>query len=195
MPGIVEMMNLQPYKTTPIKQAEGSLDPIENQIVWLFRQRAEAAVRIAFHLTRDHEAALDISQDAFVKAIQSIPALEDPARLSVWFHRIVVNLCRDWIKRQQVERKALSKAVSHRVSTNDASLEMERKESADQIQTELLKLPLDYREAVILVCVEELTPKDAAQVLGIPDGTLRSRLHEGRKMLRELLGAEQPEER
>src|SRR4051812_25710873 len=76
----------------------------------LFGQDAEAAIRLAFHLTRDREAALDISQEAFVKAMQCAHTLKDPSRARAWFHSIVVNLSRDWVRQRAQERKRAAPA-------------------------------------------------------------------------------------
>ena len=158
----------------------------EVELLRLFGERAEAAVRLAYHLTGDREAALDISQDAYVRAMESLPTLEDPSRAGAWFSRIVVNLSRDWLRRRASEHSVRHDAP--RKSTtgeNDPALHAEREEALEQLRAALLALPQELREAVSLVCVEGLAPKEAAEALGVAAGTLRWRLHEGRKLLQE----------
>lgn len=176
------MRNLSP----PVLEDVSSAPPCRAEIVRLFGQSAEQAVRLAYHLTRDREAALDLTQEAFVKAMESLPALADPARAAAWFHRITVNLCRDWVRRQGAERRALKGAAElPERRTHDPAEQAERNEARRLLRRALMSLPLEYREAVALVCVEGYAPNEAAEVLGVPDGTLRWRLHEGRKMLRD----------
>src|SRR5207247_6548100 len=90
----------------------------------LFGERAESAIRLAYYLTRDREAALDLSQEAYVKAMEGLSELEDPARAAFWFDRIVVNLCRDWLRRTGVERRALDvKAAGVDAESSDPAID------------------------------------------------------------------------
>jgi RNA polymerase sigma factor (sigma-70 family) len=151
----------------------------------LLGQYAEGGVRLAYHLTRDREAALDISQEAYVRAMQSIGELQKNVSIKVWFNRIVVNLCRDWMRRRKVEARGLDvvqrRAAQEQPQPGDT---IENKEEAERLRAALMQLPFDRREAVVLVCIEDFSPKEAAHMLGIPDGTLRARLHQGREQLR-----------
>ena len=139
--------------------------------------RNEAAIRLAYHLTRDREAALDISQEAFVRALEQHRQLRDAAQARAWFDHIVVNLCRDWLRRKGAERRALNEVEARE---RNRSTEV----SASALREAIFNLPCDLREAVVLVCIEEHTPKAAAQILNLPEGTLRWRLHEARKQLK-----------
>jgi len=154
---------------------------------------SEAAVRLAFHLTRDREAALDLSQEAFVKAMDALATLQDVSMGQVWFTRIVVNLCRDWLRRKKVEANALANwahcAGKGRAST-DATGRLEHKEALERARQAMMSLPLPFREALALVAVEGNSSRDASEILGIPEGTLRSRVHEARKLLQKELERE-----
>jgi len=170
------------------QDSDAAVDPTRAEVVRLFGLRAESAVRLAFHLTRDREAALDLTQEAFVRAIEALPSLEDPARATAWFQRVVVNLCRDWLRRGNAERKALrvaERAGLERAVSADPAVQSERSDAHAWVRAALLDLPQELREAIALVCVEGCEPKVAAEVLGIPDGTLRWRLHEGRRLLKD----------
>jgi RNA polymerase sigma-70 factor (ECF subfamily) len=151
---------------------------------------SEEAVRLAYHLTHDREAALDLSQEAFVKAVEALPSLQDSACGRVWFMRIVVNLCRDWHRRRAAERKALGELVNGSGAQSDPAFSLQHKEALERVRAALMSLPLDYREALALVVVEAYSPKEAAAVLGIADGTLRWRLFEARRLLKEELECE-----
>lgn len=146
--------------------------------------RNEAAIRLAYHLTRDREAALDISQEAFIRALEQHRKLTDAAQARAWFDRIVVNLSRDWLRRKGAERRALNEVEGRaRTRTNGS-------DSTAALREAIFNLPCDLREVVVLVCIEEHTPKDAAQILNLPEGTLRWRLHEGRKQLKAQFASE-----
>jgi len=153
----------------------------------LFGERAEAAIRLAYYLTRDREAALDLSQEAYVKAMEALGELENPAQAAFWFDRIVVNLCRDWLRRKGAERRALNvKAAEAGRESSDPASHAEHSEARELMRAALLRLPIELREVVVLVNVEGHAPGYAASILGVPAGTLRWRLHEGRKLLREI---------
>lgn len=161
-----------------------------------FGQRAEAAVRLAYHLTRDREAALDLSQEAVVRAMESTPPGHSSEQIRIWFNRIVVNLCRDWIRRKGAERRALKvHAGTREHAGEDPTAAAGRREAAERMREAVFQLPDDLREVIVLVCIESFTPLEAAETIGIPDGTLRWRLHEGRKLLKEAYDKSFPEER
>ncbi len=165
------------------------LEPrLEAQIIRLFGQNAESAVRVAYHITGDREAALDLSQEAFVRALEAMDSVERPELLSAWFRRVLVNCCRDWLRRRTAERHALRGRAALGTETAGPSEGPEQSELAGRVRALLPGLPVEYREALALVCIEGCAPKEAAGILGIPDGTLRWRLHEGRRILRERLG-------
>lgn len=176
------MLRLQ---TLVLPSAPGSPASEDGQIVGLFAGQAEAAVRLAYHLTRDREAALDLSQEAYVKAIEALHTLHDPARAAFWFKSIVVNLCRDWIRRQALERKTLRIAGELRGEREPAEQPAESSDDKECVRRLMMELPLELREVLLLVAVEGLAQKDAAGVLNVPEGTLRWRLHEARKLLKE----------
>jgi RNA polymerase sigma-70 factor, ECF subfamily len=157
-----------------------------DEIIHFFGQRAEASIRLAYHLTRDREAALDISQEAIVRAMENPPRSRTPEQMRVWFNRIVVNLYRDWLRHKGAERRAMNAhSKLSRSSAGDPAESFERREAAAHLREALFTLPLDLRETIVLVCIEGYSPGEAAEMLGIPDGTLRWRMHEGRKLLKE----------
>lgn len=172
------------HRRTPVSSSS-------SEILQLYGAKAESAVRLAYHITRDREAALDLSQEAFVKAIERLPDLRDPSSMEAWFDRIVVNLCRDWIRRRGSERRAMD-GVMDRPFRNAAGPDerLADREEAERVRAAMMNLPLDLREAFALVCVEGLATGKAAYALGIPEGTLRWRLHEARRqLLKEMRGA------
>jgi len=149
---------------------------------------APRAVRLAYHITRDREAALDLSQEAFARAVQSADMLRDVGAARGWFNRILVNLCRDWLRRKGRERMALRQWQPEATAAPEWDPGMP--EQLRRVRQALMALPQDYREAVAMVHVEGIAPRDAAEALGLPDGTLRWRVHEGLRQMREQLQAE-----
>ena len=157
----------------------------------LVEHYAESAIRLAYHITRNREAALDLSQEAMLLALERLHELRDPMALKSWFNRILVNLCRDWLSRRGLEAKGLEQArkIELRSSPVDPAWQAERKESFERTRQALMGLPLEYRETLALILVEGVSCKEASGILQAPEGTVRWRLHEGKRLLREILEA------
>ncbi len=186
MANSVIMRNLNPKRLdAELVHSFGSGEPDEEARAHVLSRWCEQAARLAYHITRDREAALDLSQEAVVKAMHGAPSNEEAAMGQVWYTRIVVNLCRDWLRRKTVERKALdSWPVKLPDPAHDPAHRVQRQELLELTRRAMMALPLDFREALALVAVEGCSTKEAALVLDVPEGTLRWRLSEARALLR-----------
>ena len=142
--------------------------------------------RHARRLTGDEDAAYDILQEVWLAIGRGIARLRDPAAFSGWAYRIVSNKCRDWIRRERRRRKGQeSYAAAWAVENNAAPHhEDERCESLRQALTrlrgpDLALLSLKYEEG--------FDTSQIAEALGIPEGTVRSRLHTLRNKIRDMM--------
>jgi RNA polymerase sigma-70 factor (ECF subfamily) len=180
--------------TVSLNERRQSDQPVAELLRGLLDETSlQATLRLAFYLTGDREAALDLAQEAYARALEYGPSLRDAEAVQGWFRRIVVNLCRDWIRRRQTERAALSRREPAPGSQSDPADACVRQETLERLRRQVLALPPELREAVVLVNLEGHAPKAAAEILGVPDGTLRWRLHEARRQLKEALEAESRE--
>ena len=136
-------------------------------------------------LTGNEADALDAAQEAAIAIVRGLPRFDGSSRFSTWAYRVATNACLDELRRRkrrpepvvpQVERAAGGAPV-------DASV-------ADRIDVEaaLARLPLDYRTAVVLRDLVGLDYAEIGEVLGIPAGTVKSRIARGRAALVPLLG-------
>jgi RNA polymerase sigma-70 factor (ECF subfamily) len=152
--------------------------------------------RLAFSVLRDQEEALDVSQEAFVKAFRSLPKFKGDSAFYTWLFRITMNLALD--RRRQRITRARSMggedvppeewertAVAGDASPDDEAVGAERR---SRIQAALESLPEHHRSIIILGDIQGLSYREIAEVLAIPMGTVMSRLHNARKRLREALG-------
>ncbi|MEJ2702304.1 MAG: RNA polymerase sigma factor [Sedimentisphaerales bacterium] len=133
--------------------------------------------RYAYRLTGNSDAAWDITQESWLSIIKGIGKLHDPARFRSWAYRIVTNKTSDWIrKRKTAKSVAIDKTqVQQTQGQDDAGLK------------ELLeKLDMRKRAVLSLYHFEQLSVGEISTALGIPKGTVKSRLHAARKELREL---------
>lgn len=133
---------------------------------------------VALRTMRDPDDAADALQDALVKAFRAAPGFRGEAAVSTWLHRIVVNACLDALRRRVPE-------PVEPAETPDPQMEdpVTRMDVADA----LARLRPEQRAAIVLVDLHGFTVDDAAQVLGCPPGTVKSRCFRGRARLAELL--------
>ena len=135
--------------------------------------------RYALVLTRNPDAAEDLVQDTLVKAIASAEKWEPGTDLRVWLFRILHNTHVSEIRRRQVRERA-APDMPEPVSRPDPTLRIEVRQVLDALGT----LPEDQRRPIVLVALEGMSYAEAAEALGIPAGTLYSRLGRGRAALR-----------
>jgi RNA polymerase sigma factor (sigma-70 family) len=144
----------------------------------------------AMRLTREHEAARDAVQDAWVAIVRGIRRLDDPACFAPWVYRIVSNKCADWTRQRQRQRATFTS-----LAVDPAAKQVSAKDSQDAvaaIREVIGRLPHEQRAIISLFYVEELSIRDIAEALSIPVGTVKSRLHYARNNLKEVIERRTP---
>ncbi len=131
------------------------------------------------HLVRDPPTAEDVTQEAFIKAYRSLRRFRWQSKFSTWLFRIARNCAVDAIRHRERARR-LIREVSEPPPTPDASLRAALSDAIDS-------LPQDLRESFVLIEVFGLSYSETAEVLSVPQGTLKSRMHRARGLLMEAL--------
>lgn len=153
----------------------------------LVREHDDRMRAVAFRMTGGRAAMDDVLQDAYVKAFRSIHRFRGDARFSTWMHRIVVTTCLDHARR--VTRRSEDELPDDPVPTGGGLDDP----SADSVvrrmdlRHALDRLDPDHRAALLLVDGEGLSYDEAGAVLGVPAGTVSSRLSRARATMRTLL--------
>jgi RNA polymerase sigma factor (sigma-70 family) len=137
---------------------------------------------VARMILRDEYAAQDAVQDACIEAWRSLPGLRDPDKFEAWMRRLLVRACFQNIRRsKRVQAVEIVLAPEHEPAI--AGLERHL-DIHDQLERSLARLSPDLRAAVVLVYYLDLPYMDAAQALGVPLGTMKSRLNRATQALR-----------
>ncbi len=161
----------------------------------LVRRHQDRAFAVAYRLVRQREDALDIAQEAFVRAYQSLAGFKGEAKFSTWLHRIVVNLALDHLRRQPhhdageyKDARALEEAAQHVVApTPNPEQSAEAMDMRGRIQAGLAALPAEQRTALVLREIEGLSYKEIARAMRCSIGTVMSRLHYARRKMQAAL--------
>ena len=174
---------------TTTEQAAGV--PTWDEIV---EQHSDRVYRLAYRLTGNPHDAEDLTQEVFVRVFRSLDSYT-PGTFAGWLHRITTNLFLDQARRKQrIRFDALSEERADRLSSNQPTPDVAYTDQRfdDDVERALQALPPDFRAAVVLCDVEGLTYEEIAEILGAKLGTVRSRIHRGRAMLREALAHRAP---
>lgn len=136
---------------------------------------------IAARIIRDQYAAEDAVQEALVRAWRDLPGLRDPDRFDAWLHRLLVHACADQGRRARRHRSELS---GWQGDVREMADDVTRVDDRDEIDRAFLGLSIEHRSAIILVHYVGMTAVEAAAILGVPPGTVYSRLHYAAQQLR-----------
>jgi len=150
----------------------------------LARASSNRLYGVATLILRDGERAQDAVQEALISAWRDVRALRNPDAWDAWLHRLTVRACYKLAKKERrqalVELHVAPDPVMDR--TSDFSLSVVER---DHMEREIGRLTLDQRAVMVLHFYADLTLKQAADILDIPVGTAKSRLHYGLRALRE----------
>jgi RNA polymerase sigma-70 factor (ECF subfamily) len=151
-------------------------------------------------LTGNHDDALDIVQDVFLKAYRSFGRFKGKAKVYTWLYRIAVNTALSFRRSAAVQLSRASVSLDENVRHEDSdskrdipngryevSAALHDRELGDRISQAIAALEPELRAPVVLRDIEELSYEEIAEILEVPRGTIKSRLHRGRLILREKL--------
>jgi RNA polymerase sigma-70 factor (ECF subfamily) len=166
----------------------------------LVEKYQERLYHLCFGMLRNREDAIDVAQEAFVKAHQNLATFRVESTFYTWLYRIARNLVVDHVRRK---RRKAEVAFDDAVAARDEEGEIaaiheadgpgrltDRAEVGRKVMEALQHLPEDQREVVLLREVEEMSYKEIAEAMDIPEGTVMSRLFYARRKLQQLLTAQ-----
>lgn len=177
-------------------QLPNSATPLDFETV--YRDHADYVYNLAFRLSGAEAEADDLMQETFMRVYRYLSGYAGGS-LRAWLRRIVINLFLTKCKAQsrqnhlsidQTDEEGRPRKMDDALldSSGDPGFLVEQVSLDDRVQSSLDALPADFRLALVLREIEDLSYEQIATVLGVPIGTVRSRLARGRAMLREHLG-------
>ena len=162
---------------------EGDHDAF-NEIMRIHENRVFS---VCLRIMGDREKALDATQETFLTAFRKAHQFKGNAAVGTWIYRIAVNTCYDQLRKQ---KRRPSEPMPDYLDPADHKAQ-DAVESAGvrpELREALDSLPPEFRAAVVLSDVEGMSLPDAAEVLGVPVGTVKSRVFRGRRLLAKHLG-------
>ncbi len=196
----------QPPRLIPADQMQRFLSPEEEKEIIRRVQMGEVAAfedlvnaykqkayYVALGFVGNHEDALDLSQDAFVKAFKAIKTFDLNSPFFPWFYKIIKNHCLNYIKKNQrvrndsleeLEEETFAQFEDDKPTPRDM---YEESETRINLWRAIDRLKPDFREIIIMKHFHNLSYKEIAEALNIPIGTVMSRLFNARQELRELM--------
>lgn len=172
-----------------VLRALGSHQPSYSE---LMARHLEAVYRVARHHTGDEGEALDVAQEAFISAFASLNRFDPDRPFRAWLLRIAINKCRDWARRRAVRRlfrmaKPLDDAAHIADEGQDPESAAISARELARISAAVAALPANLKDPLILCRIEGMSMADAAQVLGISEKAVETRIYRARQKLSEIL--------
>ncbi len=157
----------------------------------LVRRHRDRVFAVCLRMLRDRDAALDATQDTFVTLFRKADRFKAEAAFSTWLYRVTVNVCYDHLRRGQRRR---TEPLPDHMDPADAGSEdgFAAADVRPEIEAALIDIAPEFRAAVVLVDLQGLSLEMASDALGVPIGTVKSRVFRGRRQLAERLGNLRP---
>lgn len=163
------------------------------EIVEIYKDKV---YQLSYRMLGNRHEAEDIAQEAFIRAFINIHSFNIDLKFSTWLFRIATNLCIDRIRKKKPDyyldaevagTDGLTMYSQIASKTDMPEKEIESLELEATIQREILKLPDKYRSVIVLKYIEELSLNEISEILNLPLGTVKTRIHRGREALRKQL--------
>ena len=170
----------------------------------LVRRYQRPIAAYVYRMVGDYDAALDLTQEVFIKVYNSLARYRSEFKFSTWIYKIAHNAAIDHLRRYSVREQAISKGLhpeKREVAVESRKLtpeqESERRERCSEIENVVRLLPAAYRELILLRHSHDLSYDEIAEVTGLPLGTVKNRLFRAREAMRDVLvqrGITKPED-
>lgn len=156
----------------------------------IVRATMKRAYAVALGLVGNADDAHDLSQEAFIAAHRARKSFDIDRPFFPWFYRVLKNRCLNYLKKRARRREISLDVLEERVGRGSADEELLRRERIEMVWRALFTLSPEHREILVLRNFQELSYSEISEVLGVPEGTVMSRLYYARQALLEALRKE-----
>lgn len=156
----------------------------------LYEEYGDDVLRMAYYYLADRQKAEDVCQEVFVRLYTNWDKIS-AGKEHAWLMRVTVNCCRDIWRSSWIKRVVLGSPQLELIPAEDEIAEREKKEL---IMKAVYQLPMQFREIILLFYYQGFGINEIAEMLGVPDGTVASRLSRARSKLEKILKEEMPNE-
>lgn len=151
----------------------------------LMRSYGNDVLRTAYAFVKDRDTAEDMFQEVFIKAYRSLDKFRGDSSVKTWLIRITINVCKDHLKSAYQQHVVPMMEFQEDAIVSETDYEdVENADRNEQIRAAVMSLPDNYREAVTAVYFNEMSVAEAAESLGVAEGTIKSRLSRARDILK-----------
>ena len=155
--------------------------PAHYDLKTLYELYSERVRSAAFFVLRDNHAAEDIMQETFITAFEKLSQVREPEKIEAWLVRVAINKAKNSL-RSKPRQVSLSGDIPISAHLDDALM---HKDEITLACEAVARLPAEYQVVLYFKCVRGLTPKQIADALEIPEGTVKSRLQRARETAKE----------
>ncbi len=179
--------------TALVKRAKDGDGKAYDELILLYK---DAVYGIIFRMVRNKQEAEDLTQEAFIKAYNSINSFNEEYAFSTWLFKIATNNCIDFFRKRKLKTQSMDQTIRYKDDTIKQEY-ADPEESSDRglltseksqlIRDAIDQLPEKYRTAIVMRHTEEKSYEEIAQILKLPLGTVKARIFRAREMLKKSL--------
>ena len=160
------------------------MEPLE-QLVW----------RVCWHYTGDREASSDCGQEAMIRIWRALDSYRGDCAFESWVYRIAANCCMDWLRKKKRDRSVSMEPMRDQGfdpadTSPGTEAQVIAKDERRRLREASALLPEDQREALVLTQLERVSYEEAARMLDVSEGTVKSRVNRAKARLKEILTSE-----
>ena len=160
------------------------MEPLE-QLVW----------RVCWHYTGDREASSDCGQEAMIRIWRALDNYRGDCAFESWVYRIAANCCMDWLRKKKRDRSVSMEPMRDQGfdpadTSPGTEAQVIAKDERRRLREAIALLPEDQREALVLTQLERVSYEEAARMLDVSEGTVKSRVNRAKARLKEILTPE-----
>ncbi len=174
--------------SVPKENKQKKRQAIEEEMQRLMDTYGNDVLRTSYMYLKDMHKAEDAFQEVFIKVFNKFDSFRGDSSEKTWIIKITINVCRDILRSSWLKRVLLTDRFVEQKSSPDIAGRIIRKDENKLLFDEVMSLPEAFREVIILYYYHGCDTKEAGEILNTAEGTVRSRLHRAREMLKGRLG-------